>query len=417
MLIDGSDVPSVTLKGHPAQITQEFGWSNAQTPFLNAGVMWRRDVWTRSVCRRTKVRSRRSATCSRTSPRCRSRSSSPTRSERWGVPEGSEARGADLVVRPHLLLYGGLHRLPRAARQGIAHDPHRRRRHDPVSLQARRADRGREAPTAHPGRARTFERLPRPLDRDRHARRTPRVHDGQRARRRADREGRSGARGDVSTATSPMPLRLAIWNLKDHGTSSPSSRTRPRRRRLPSRSRPGAPDRPECRGRPAATGSAFQPRSRSWSWRWRFKAAWSTGNGAGRPASPEPLGLALRGRRSTDRGERLGDAQRDLGAAEGVVRARRTHVGIRARRSSRRTGGSRRRSSTSGFSVVRSLGAYAADPSDTRSTSECVACRRTERNTVNRRRASVASLGSHSTWHRASCSRPRLSPPRDRVAP
>ena len=49
VLIDGSDVPSVTLKGHPAQITQEFGWSNAQTPFLNAGVMWRRDVWTRSV--------------------------------------------------------------------------------------------------------------------------------------------------------------------------------------------------------------------------------------------------------------------------------------------------------------------------------------------------------------------------------
>ena len=49
VLIDGSDVPSVSLKGHPAQITQEFGWSNAQTPFLNAGVMWRRDVWTRSV--------------------------------------------------------------------------------------------------------------------------------------------------------------------------------------------------------------------------------------------------------------------------------------------------------------------------------------------------------------------------------
>jgi DNA (cytosine-5)-methyltransferase 1 len=42
-------MPSVTLKGHPAQITQEFGWSNDRSPFLNAGVMWRREAWTRSV--------------------------------------------------------------------------------------------------------------------------------------------------------------------------------------------------------------------------------------------------------------------------------------------------------------------------------------------------------------------------------
>ena len=49
VLIDGSDMPSVTLKGHPAQITQEFGWRNDRSPFHNAGVMWRREVWTRSV--------------------------------------------------------------------------------------------------------------------------------------------------------------------------------------------------------------------------------------------------------------------------------------------------------------------------------------------------------------------------------
>jgi DNA (cytosine-5)-methyltransferase 1 len=48
VLLD-TDVPSLSLKGHPAQITQEFGWSNETTPFLNAGVMWQRDVWTRSV--------------------------------------------------------------------------------------------------------------------------------------------------------------------------------------------------------------------------------------------------------------------------------------------------------------------------------------------------------------------------------
>lgn len=46
LLHDGA--PSMTLD-HPAQITQEFGWRNAVTPFLNAGLMWNRDVWTRRV--------------------------------------------------------------------------------------------------------------------------------------------------------------------------------------------------------------------------------------------------------------------------------------------------------------------------------------------------------------------------------
>jgi DNA (cytosine-5)-methyltransferase 1 len=39
----------IMLKGHPAQITQEFGWTNAVTPFRSAGVMWDRKVWTRDV--------------------------------------------------------------------------------------------------------------------------------------------------------------------------------------------------------------------------------------------------------------------------------------------------------------------------------------------------------------------------------
>jgi DNA (cytosine-5)-methyltransferase 1 len=39
----------IILKGHPAQITQEFGWTNAVTPFRSAGVMWDRKVWTRDV--------------------------------------------------------------------------------------------------------------------------------------------------------------------------------------------------------------------------------------------------------------------------------------------------------------------------------------------------------------------------------
>jgi DNA (cytosine-5)-methyltransferase 1 len=47
--IPGMSQPDIELVGHPAQITQEFGWSNHRTPFQSAGVMWDRHVWTRSV--------------------------------------------------------------------------------------------------------------------------------------------------------------------------------------------------------------------------------------------------------------------------------------------------------------------------------------------------------------------------------
>lgn len=47
--LEGIDVSDVTLKGHPAQITQEFGWERVATPFKRSGVMWRREVWTRDV--------------------------------------------------------------------------------------------------------------------------------------------------------------------------------------------------------------------------------------------------------------------------------------------------------------------------------------------------------------------------------
>jgi DNA (cytosine-5)-methyltransferase 1 len=50
--IEGTEVPNLELKGHPAQITQEFGWGRATTPFRRAGVMWKRDVWTFDVTAR-----------------------------------------------------------------------------------------------------------------------------------------------------------------------------------------------------------------------------------------------------------------------------------------------------------------------------------------------------------------------------
>lgn len=47
--LEGLDVPDLVLKGHPAQLSQEFGRGCSITPFHGAGVMWKRAVWTRPV--------------------------------------------------------------------------------------------------------------------------------------------------------------------------------------------------------------------------------------------------------------------------------------------------------------------------------------------------------------------------------
>ena len=39
----------LVLTGHPAQITQEFGWLNRVTPFRTAGVMSGRNIWSREA--------------------------------------------------------------------------------------------------------------------------------------------------------------------------------------------------------------------------------------------------------------------------------------------------------------------------------------------------------------------------------
>ncbi|MGI8615490.1 MAG: DNA (cytosine-5-)-methyltransferase [Actinomycetota bacterium] len=41
--------PDIKLEGDLKEITDNFGVGNPMTPFLNAGVMWRRAVWTRAV--------------------------------------------------------------------------------------------------------------------------------------------------------------------------------------------------------------------------------------------------------------------------------------------------------------------------------------------------------------------------------
>jgi DNA (cytosine-5)-methyltransferase 1 len=48
---DASDVdaPDLKLEGDLAELTESFGVGNLHTPFLSAGVMWRRAVWTRPV--------------------------------------------------------------------------------------------------------------------------------------------------------------------------------------------------------------------------------------------------------------------------------------------------------------------------------------------------------------------------------
>ena len=43
------DAPDLKLEGDLAELTERFGVGNSHTPFLSAGVMWRRKVWTRAV--------------------------------------------------------------------------------------------------------------------------------------------------------------------------------------------------------------------------------------------------------------------------------------------------------------------------------------------------------------------------------
>lgn len=43
------DGPDLKLEGDLAELTARFGAGNGQTPFQNAGLMWKRQVWTRSV--------------------------------------------------------------------------------------------------------------------------------------------------------------------------------------------------------------------------------------------------------------------------------------------------------------------------------------------------------------------------------
>jgi DNA (cytosine-5)-methyltransferase 1 len=43
------DAPDLKLEGDLAELTEGFGVGNPQTPFLSAGVMWRRKVWTRAI--------------------------------------------------------------------------------------------------------------------------------------------------------------------------------------------------------------------------------------------------------------------------------------------------------------------------------------------------------------------------------
>jgi len=47
--LPGALQPELVLRGHPAQISEEFGWTNRETPFHGGGVMWDRDVCTRRV--------------------------------------------------------------------------------------------------------------------------------------------------------------------------------------------------------------------------------------------------------------------------------------------------------------------------------------------------------------------------------
>ena len=84
------DAPDLKLEGDLAEITERFGVGNQHTPFLSAGVMWRRAVWTRPVIAKLlRAAGGFLPTCSRSRAASRSRSSSRRSSvERWAYLKG-----------------------------------------------------------------------------------------------------------------------------------------------------------------------------------------------------------------------------------------------------------------------------------------------------------------------------------------
>ena len=178
--LDGPDLPS--LRGHPAQITQEFGGRTGVTPFRNAGVMWNREVWTRTVTPDYRRRSAaRSATSSCPTTRCRESFFIPDEQlPTWEYLKGAKREERVGRERPRATS------TPRAAiafpdpldRPPGRSSPGRGARRRPGSSTS--SDRATVGCAASPRRARAPQRLPRRLDGYRHARRPPRLHDGQR---------------------------------------------------------------------------------------------------------------------------------------------------------------------------------------------------------------------------------------------
>ena len=132
-----------------AQITQEFGWGNKVTPFRNAGVMWDREVWTRTVEPSFDGKRQTLGEVLVADDEVPERSSSPTLSSpQWEYLKGAKREAATRRERTRVLLLRGRYRVPRRRRSALPHDPDRRRWHVAVALQARRQDRGRPASPA-----------------------------------------------------------------------------------------------------------------------------------------------------------------------------------------------------------------------------------------------------------------------------
>ena len=134
--------PSVTLKGHPAQITQEFGWETIDSPFLNAGVMWRREVWTRSVDARYDGTVTTLGDVLQRDDECPSVLRAGDRSTAWQYLKG--AKREERTPRPgtRTSTRRGV-AFPEPLGQTLAHDPDRGRWATPSRFKHVVADRGR----------------------------------------------------------------------------------------------------------------------------------------------------------------------------------------------------------------------------------------------------------------------------------
>ena len=209
-----SSSPTFVIDGTPADVSEAFGATKGVSPFRNAGYMSQRRVWTLDLERAWDGESLTLGDILEPADEVPEQYFIPADElGRWVVPERRQARAALPQGLGHaVLLCRRPHPLPRPDRLAGQDHPDGRRRTHAIALQAPYPGRRWALSPSHSSRAGAPERVPRRLDRHRHARGSARIHDGQRPRGRAHRARRIRTDGGAEGVAEQQP-RQQLANI------------------------------------------------------------------------------------------------------------------------------------------------------------------------------------------------------------